>query len=193
MKAISILQPWATLMVIGAKKIETRSWYTSHRGPLAIHASLGDAWLHKLFSREPFYRHLREAGYTNADALPRGAIIGEVHITDCRRIVTRETPLTKMIDKRVLIHPPTGDELAFGDFTPGRYAWMSERAHLYPWPIPAKGQLSLWEREIPNHYRKKICDMCGEPFTGKGWPVFNENYRLQEGLIQCEHCHNTKE
>ncbi len=39
MKAISILQPWASLVALGHKKIETRSWNTKYRGELLIHAS----------------------------------------------------------------------------------------------------------------------------------------------------------
>ena len=39
MKALSLTQPWATLVVIGAKRIETRSWHTSYVGPLLIHAA----------------------------------------------------------------------------------------------------------------------------------------------------------
>lgn len=39
MKLISLWEPWASLMAIGAKKIETRSWATSYRGWLAIHAA----------------------------------------------------------------------------------------------------------------------------------------------------------
>lgn len=38
MKAITLMQPWATLVAIGAKRLETRSWSTNYRGPLAIHA-----------------------------------------------------------------------------------------------------------------------------------------------------------
>ena len=41
MKALSLTQPWASLVVIGAKCYETRSWATNYRGPLAIHASKG--------------------------------------------------------------------------------------------------------------------------------------------------------
>ena len=41
MKVISVLQPWASLIVMGAKKIETRSWQTKYTGELLIHASLG--------------------------------------------------------------------------------------------------------------------------------------------------------
>lgn len=39
MKALTLHQPWATLVALGVKSIETRSWTTSHRGPIAIHAA----------------------------------------------------------------------------------------------------------------------------------------------------------
>ncbi len=39
MKAITLWQPWATLVALGVKTIETRSWTTAYRGPLAIHAA----------------------------------------------------------------------------------------------------------------------------------------------------------
>ncbi len=38
MKRLSLIQPWATLILSGAKRFETRSWRTPYRGPLAIHA-----------------------------------------------------------------------------------------------------------------------------------------------------------
>ncbi len=40
MKALSLWQPWASLIALGVKTIETRSWATNYRGPLAIHAGL---------------------------------------------------------------------------------------------------------------------------------------------------------
>ena len=39
MKAITIWQPWASLLACGGKRFETRSWATSYRGPIAIHAA----------------------------------------------------------------------------------------------------------------------------------------------------------
>ena len=39
MKAITIWQPWAFLLAMGAKQYETRSWETAYRGPIAIHAA----------------------------------------------------------------------------------------------------------------------------------------------------------
>ena len=40
MKALTIWQPWASLLVTGQKKYETRSWATADRGPIAIHAAM---------------------------------------------------------------------------------------------------------------------------------------------------------
>ena len=39
MKAISLWQPWATLIAVGAKRLETRSWESRYQGELAIHAA----------------------------------------------------------------------------------------------------------------------------------------------------------
>ena len=39
MKAITIRQPWASLLVSGKKLYETRGWATSYTGPIAIHAA----------------------------------------------------------------------------------------------------------------------------------------------------------
>ena len=80
MKALSLTQPWATLVAMGAKRIETRSWATSYRGPLAIHASKGlPSWVADAVRGEPqfanalgdlFDPHGRALG-----DLPRGFII----------------------------------------------------------------------------------------------------------------------
>ena len=39
MKALSLWQPWASLIAAGVKRFETRHWETRHRGPIAIHAA----------------------------------------------------------------------------------------------------------------------------------------------------------
>jgi hypothetical protein len=41
MKCISLIQPWASLVLLGEKRYETRNWSTAYRGPLLIHASKG--------------------------------------------------------------------------------------------------------------------------------------------------------
>jgi len=84
MKAISLWEPWATAIAIGAKKIETRSWATSYRGPLAIHAA-------KLASHAPgIYAPLLRpvfaaAGITEFRHLAFGCVVATCRVVDVRR------------------------------------------------------------------------------------------------------------
>jgi hypothetical protein len=43
--------------------------------------------------------------------------------------------------------PPPEPERSFGDYTPGRYAWILTNIKPLPAPIPAKGALGLWDWE----------------------------------------------
>lgn len=80
MKAISIKQPWASLIIEGIKDIENRNWFTYHRGILYIHTGKGfDLQGAKLVSElYPEYKKIIEQSKRI-----RGGIIGHVHITDC--------------------------------------------------------------------------------------------------------------
>lgn len=132
MKALSLLQPWATLVVIGVKTIETRSWGTKYRGPILIHASQGKAG--SIFASEPpFKKYIHEF-----KKLPFGSIIGQATITN----VIRVEDLGMNVE---LINRLTMEEKAFGDYSEGRYAWILEDAVQFDNPIPARGTLSIWE------------------------------------------------
>ena len=78
MKALSIQQPWAELIVSGVKDIENRSWSTNFRGEVLVHSPLG-------FDDESFIA-LQERGWfkgkTKAD-FDRGGVVGKTTITDC--------------------------------------------------------------------------------------------------------------
>jgi len=54
MKALSLPQPWAMLVIMGVKEIEKRSWSTAYRGPMLIHASKGKAG--EIFAHEPPFK-----------------------------------------------------------------------------------------------------------------------------------------
>ena len=84
MKCITLWQPWATLIMLGIKKIETRSWHTQHRGPLAIHSAAKDhPTLAAICATEPFRSQLAAAGFASFKDLPRRCIMGTVHLDDC--------------------------------------------------------------------------------------------------------------
>jgi activating signal cointegrator 1 len=134
---ITLWQPWASLIALGEKKIETRSWpvHKNYRGPLAIHASAKvPGWARELWGQEPFLSALKEQA-----TVPVGAIIAVCNLTDCVRI-TREYRYTL-----------TDQELAFGDYTPGRYAWILKDVHVLKAPIQIKGRQGLWSWDATPH------------------------------------------
>lgn len=81
MKALSIRQPWAWLIVHGGKDVENRSWQTQIRGRFLVHASHG-------MSRQEYFEaaeFARGRGVTLPafEDLERGGIIGSVELSDC--------------------------------------------------------------------------------------------------------------
>jgi hypothetical protein len=135
MKVLSLLQPWATLVVMGVKQIETRSWSTVHRGPLLIHASKGKAG--EIFANEPPFKKY----IPDFKQLPFGFIIGQVTLADVVRIRTGSLFHTN----EEMMNRLTMEEKAFGDYTEGRFAWMLQDAIQFKQPIGARGRLLLWE------------------------------------------------
>lgn len=137
MKAITIIQPWASLVVLGAKLNETRSWKTDYRGEILIHAGKKN-FTHKLILDSTKMRDfLSQAGIIWGDQkkLPTGAIIGKAVLSDC--VLIDQTFVDKL----------SPQEFCFGDYTLGRYAWVMRNAVLFDKPIPAKGMLGLWNWE----------------------------------------------
>lgn len=138
MKAITVWQPWATLLATGKKRIETRSWKTSYRGEILIHAGKPKKnFFDEIYADGEVYPFFREAGIVGHKDFfePSGMIIGKAKLVNCVRI----DELTAQLIKEQ--HP---DEFAFGDFSPGRYAWLMEGAALFEKPIPATGKQGLW-------------------------------------------------
>jgi activating signal cointegrator 1 len=145
-KVLTLTQPWATLVALGAKKIETRSWATSYRGPLAIHAakglgSGGEQGLMELCRTEPFRSVLLDAGYLGTPVLPRGAIVAVCELIGCVPTIGTGPKGTDWINDL------SDQERAFGDYTPGRYALPLDNVRALPEPIPARGALGLWTWE----------------------------------------------
>ena len=83
-KVLSLWQPWASLLVMGHKLIETRGWDTSHRGPLLIHAAVSKDYK-KVPADDAMYRHYHSLFARGLmppiEQLPFGAIIGAVNVT----------------------------------------------------------------------------------------------------------------
>jgi activating signal cointegrator 1 len=145
LKAISIQQPWASLIAIGAKRLETRSWNTSYRGLIAIHASKGfPGWAREKCGRKPFSTALSRAGLEPAD-LPLGAVIAIGRLEDSIT-ATEAKNLIKAGRFR-------SDELAFGDLTRGQHAFILSHVRMLSEPVPATGTLGIWNWTGPSRLR----------------------------------------
>lgn len=152
MKAISIWQPWASAVALGAKKIETRGWSTKYRGPLAIHASkrLVKSELIHYSCSNPFrgvFYGLKNNGAILYDVLPFGAIIAIADLLDCRptesfTVAELDTPQYAL--QADLRHPALASSLSYtermmGDFSLGRYGWILANVRMLNEPIHYKG------------------------------------------------------
>lgn len=140
MKALSIKQPWASLIVHGIKDIENRTWATKHRGRIYVHSS---GTFFKDFESHMTKDRLWDLGkkitdkYVNSEK-PTSEIIGEVSIVDC-----------------VINHPSVWAEKTEinADFEDNNayvgkpiYNWVLANPVLYDQPIlNVNGKLSLWE------------------------------------------------
>jgi hypothetical protein len=128
-KAISLWQPWATLIALGEKEFETRSWGTHYRGPLAIHAS--KKVVSDVLGTKYFQMVLGRAGYHGKN-LPTGTIVAIANLV----AVLEMTP--------DLIRQQSDQELAFGDWRPGRMAWKLENVRPLDAYLPATGRQGLF-------------------------------------------------
>lgn len=161
MKAITVWEPWASLLVGGFKSCETRGWESKHRGPLLIHA--GKKWapeLAEIARREPFASALREMGISvgangRLEGAPLGHIIGMVDVV---HVFPTEAARTAEINHACLGHPGgptlfeaeerlfiTRTERAFGDFSPGRFAMYCVNSVRFEKPIPLSGGMNLFD------------------------------------------------
>lgn len=131
MKVLSLTEPCATLIKEQKKHIETRSWKTSYRGELYIHASMTKIPKNWRENRE-FMALVKDI------SLNYGTIICKCQLIDC--IYMTKDYVNKMKKENPI-------EYICGDYKEGRYAWVLENIEPLTEPIPAKGHLSIWTYE----------------------------------------------
>lgn len=145
MKVLSIQQPWASLIVAGHKKIETRSWNTKFRGEVLIHASAAMKPDNRAIMLD-FQQQYFNLQLPNFESLPFGAIIGKANL--CWTVSSEYCFEGNEFEDKGLCFKITDQELAFGDYSPGRFGWLLSDVVKFETPIPAKGQLGFWNYEF---------------------------------------------
>lgn len=148
MKLITLWEPWATLMAIGAKKIETRHWGTPYRGWLAIHAAKRftddedtQCWMSP-FREALNSAHIPIAPYRSGRRFqfPLGCIVAVAKLIDCKRIGGDQAWRAR---PDFIMQEPASPELEFGNYEPGRYGLITEDVFRLPRPIPFKSRQGM--------------------------------------------------
>ena len=153
MKTLTIKQPWASLIALGLKDIENRTWKTNYRGRILIHAAskpVKEGWdaLNEMQLVKTF--GYKEKLYGDNEKLPMGAIVGSVEIVDC-----------------VQNHPSIWAE-------EGVWNWVLSNPVMFDEPIKGvKGKLSFWEYEgeLP---KNRASQEQSKPRTEQAIPSLNE-------------------
>lgn len=140
MKALTLTQPWATLMALQEKRIETRSWYTAYRGEMVIHSAKGFPRIERDMCS---WEHFRQALHgRTADELPLSRGLCVVRVLGC-------IPTSKMHGAEMIMgHKPSMNELRFGNYEAGRWAWITEYVRPLEDVGAVRGALSLWDWEF---------------------------------------------
>jgi predicted transcriptional regulator len=132
MKALSIRQPWASLVVNGDKTIEIRSWRPRNMAfPQRI-------WIHA--GQQMDMEMLSESAIT--PDLPRGAIIGQATLTGIIRYMTQEHWLKDL--SRHLNRPD--------HYKKGLYGFALSKPKPYPAPVRLKGRLGFFDVPLDLHF-----------------------------------------
>ncbi len=137
MKALTLTQPWATLMALGEKKFETRSWKAPHGiGTFAITASKSFPEMEKMLTTtEPFRSVLAKHGLDRSK-LPLACIVGVTELVDCH-----PTDGSRWLSGCIAL---MDQEHAFGNYDPGRFAFECRNTRILTKPIPVRGFQKFW-------------------------------------------------
>ena len=132
MRALTLIEPYATLIAVGHKKIETRPWPAVYRGPILIHAGKSRECIEPAFIAELFAKAGIDGAVRPTDPYPwpLGMVVARARLVDC------------VSTGRVGAISPK--ERALGDYSEGRFAFRLDDVVPLLEPVPAKGALGLW-------------------------------------------------
>ncbi len=141
--ALTLHQPWASLMAWGLKTVETRGWGTRAIENLAIYAAAqwhGHA-LEACRENVATAKALASRRLTPED-LPRGKVLAVVDLVGCRQVRPDDA-----------LHWVPAAELSLGNYGVGRYGWITDRLRPLETSIPVRRARRLWNWRIPEGVR----------------------------------------
>jgi hypothetical protein len=167
-KALTIHQPWASLIAAGVKTIETRDRRTNYRGSILIHAG------RRLYTAADKHhdRHLWDLTYDALDGLersygiydlPYGAVVATAQLVDCVPMwpyghtsdpgtgdvllfglgADNRPYQAEVFHRSTRAHRDVTAQLPFGVFAAGRWAWLLDDVRPFLTPVSARGKQTV--------------------------------------------------
>jgi hypothetical protein len=102
-------------------------------------------WAQELCWSEPFRSTLLKHGFLMSFFnWPFGKVVATARLAACEKIIQESKGFSAVVQNYGFVE---GNEYLFGDYTPGRYAWILEEIQPLAEPVPAKGMQGLWNWE----------------------------------------------
>ena len=187
MKAITIRQPWASLIAEGIKDIENRTWTTKFRGRVLIHSSCAKFVndLHLLLDYPQILDVVDKKKEVEifGSYLIKGSIIGSVEVIDC--VLNHSSIWAEHTAKKETRKNKAG-VIFVDEIEVPVYNWVLANPIIFLEPIPAKGKLSFWD--YPNILAEPE-EKDGELFCHCQLPVKERNQVMNlAGEYRCRYC-----
>ena len=147
-RAMSLWQPWATLVALGVKRLETRTWLPPSDlfgGRLLICAGINDSIL-KLFDREDCPEEYEPLKRAVRRSLPMGDTFAGSSCLPLGRAVAIVTVDGAFSAPRALEEQP--DQAALGDFRDGRFAWFFSDVEALKVPFRVTGKQRIFNARL---------------------------------------------
>lgn len=143
MKALTVCQPWAHVIVHGPKRVENRTLATRYAGPLLIHAGLSRSWLE--FWDADLWQERYGCAHPTDREMAFGAIVGYATLLGCLNYAERHAA----IDFRQNVR-----QFFDSRFAEGPFLWCLSDVHAFAEPIPCRGARNVWD--VPPDIAAKV-------------------------------------
>ena len=149
MRGLTIFQPWAQLIALRQKRVETRPKRTHYRGLVAIHAAAGMPPMPELSRLKPVLEAVRLPW--DLSEYPRGAVVAVARIAGCGPA----DQVAKLVRARQAKGQHPEHELIVGDFSPHRWGWLLDEIIPLGVPYPLRGQQGLFPIAVDHQVKIK--------------------------------------
>lgn len=150
---LSLWEPWASLIVSGFKRHETRHWPTAIRGRVAIHAAKR---LDAVGAPSALCRYAFGADWRGGHAFPLGCVVAVAELTGCFRTSGLEAMVAE-------------SDLWAGNWALGRYGFRLDNVRPLAEPLPLTGRQGFFRWQPPADLEARLGPVVDHGAAAARW------------------------